>query len=169
MVARGTTVANAKQFKLSTMFVGTRGVREYRESIATWVNEQDVVLEIGCEWGATTAVIARHCKEVLGTDVSPECLERAREKHPELQFAVLDAFDVRAALDLGKPFTKVYIDVSGLSGYRSLLDVIALLNTYATVLRPEAIVVKSGALKHFSSHCIPWRSPEGHKTGGERT
>ena len=67
-----------------------------------------------------------------------------------------DAFDVRAAMALGEDFTKVYIDMSGLSGYRSLLDVIALLQMYATVLRPQAIVVKSGALKHFAAHCIPW-------------
>jgi hypothetical protein len=71
---------------------------------------------------------------------------------------VLDGFDVRAALGLGKEFTKIYIDISGLSGYRSLLDVISLLMMYATVLRPEAIIVKSGALKHFASHCIAWRS-----------
>ena len=46
--------------------------------------------------------------------------------------------------------------MSGISGYRSLLDLIALLNSYASVLRPEAIVVKSGALKHFASRCIPF-------------
>jgi trans-aconitate methyltransferase len=151
-------MANEKQFKLDTKFIGTRGVREYRETIPTWVGPEDVVLEIGCEWGTTTALIAPRCREVIGTDVSPECLERARERHPHIRFEVLDAFDVRAALALGREFTKVYIDVSGLSGYRSLLDTVALLQMYATVLRPEAIVVKSGALKHFAAHCVAWRS-----------
>lgn len=42
-------MANDKQFKLKTMFIGTRGVKEYRNSISTWVKEDDVVLEIGCE------------------------------------------------------------------------------------------------------------------------
>ena len=120
----------------------------------------DVVLEIGCEWGTTTTIIAEHCREVIGTDISPDVIARAREMHPGLQFDVLDAFDVRAALDLGKDFTKIYIDMSGISGYRSLLDVISLLTMYATVLRPEAIVIKSGALKHFASLCIPWRGEE---------
>ena len=151
-------MANEKQFRLRTKFIGTRGVKEYRESISEWVNENDVVLEIGCEWGTTTAKLAPHCREVIGTDVSPECIERARKEHPDIRFEVLDAFDVRAALDFDKKFTKVYIDVSGLSGYRSLLDVISLLTMYATVLRPEAIVIKSGALKHFALHCIPWRT-----------
>lgn len=151
-------MANEKQFKLKTRFIGVRGVREYRETISTWVDEDDVVLEIGCEWGTTTAQIAPHCREVIGADVSPKCIQRAREVHPDIRFEVLDAFDVRAALELGRQFTKVYIDMSGLSGYRSLLDVIALLTMYATVLRPEAIVVKSGALKHFAAHCVPWSS-----------
>lgn len=151
-------MANEKQFKLRTMFVGTRGVKEYRESIAKWVRPDDVVLEIGCEWGTTTRLIAPRCKEVIGTDISPDCIARARERHPGLRFEVLDAFDVRAAMALGKSFTKIYLDMSGLSSYRALLDVIALLTMYATVLRPEAIIVKSGALKHFAAHCIPWRS-----------
>ena len=151
-------MANEKQFRVKTKFVATRGVKEYRETIGLWVNENDVVLEIGCEWGTTTVQIAPHCKEVIGVDIGPECIERARERHPDIRFEVLDAFDVQAAVALGKQFTKVYIDMSGLSGYRSLLDTIALLNMYATVLRPEAIVIKSGALKHFASHCVAWRA-----------
>ena len=61
-----------------------------------------------------------------------------------------------SALELHEDFTKIYIDMSGISGYRSLLDLIALLNSYAAVLRPEAIIVKNGALKHFASRCIPF-------------
>ena len=161
-------MANENQLKLETVLIATRGVKEYRETIPVWVNEDDVVLEIGCEWGKTTRLLAEHAKEVIGTDISPECIERARERHPDIRFDVLDGFDVRAALDFDKQFTKVYIDISGISGYRSLLDGVALLSMYATVLRPEAIVVKSGALKHFASHCFPWgcepalRGPRGN-------
>ena len=156
-------------FEGYTDFIATRGVREYRETIPVWVNIEDIVLEIGCEWGTTTTLIAPHCKKVIGTDISPKCIERARQTHSELHFEVLDGFDVRAALELGKmvechgafsPFNKIYIDISGLSGYNSLLDTIALLTSYATVLRPEAIIVKSGALKRFAGHCNAWRSPD---------
>jgi hypothetical protein len=149
-------MANDRQFRWSTRLVAARGVKEYRDTIAACVEAEDIVLELGCEWGATTALLAPRCKEVIGTDVSPVCIERARQRHPGIRFEVLDAFDVRAALDLGRSFTKVYFDLSGFSGYRSLLDVIALLTMYATVLRPEAIIVKSGALKHFATHCLPW-------------
>lgn len=150
-------MANDKQFKINTKFIGTRGVKEYRASISDWVDKHDVVLEIGCEWGTTTTLLARHCEEVLGTDVSLDCVKRARERHPDVQFEVLDAFDVLAALNFGKQFSKIYIDMSGFSGYRSLLDTISLLTMYATVLRPDAIVIKSGALKHFAANCIAWR------------
>jgi trans-aconitate methyltransferase len=150
-------MANEKQFRLKTRFVATRGVKEYRATIPEWVNAEDVVLEIGCEWGTTTVLLAERCKRVIGTDVSPECIERARQMHPGIRFEVLDAFDVRAAMALGEQFSKVYIDMSGLSGYRSLLDVISLVTMYATVLRPEAVIIKSGALKHFAAHCVPWR------------
>ena len=149
-------MANDRQYRSNTRFVGTRGVKEYRASIPVWVNDSDSVLEIGCEWGTTTKLLAEHAASVVGTDVSPDVIERARERHPHIRFETLDAFDVRGALDLKEDFTKIYIDMSGISGYRSLLDLIALLNSYAAVLRPEAIVVKSGALKHFATRCIPF-------------
>jgi hypothetical protein len=142
-----------------TLFIATRGVKEYRATIPFWVTGQDVVLEIGCEWGTTTALLASHSREVIGTDVSPECIARARVRYPELHFEVLDGFDVLAAQQLGRPFSKVYIDISGISGYRSLLDAISLLTMYATVLKPEAIIIKSAALQSFAGQCLAWKSP----------
>jgi trans-aconitate methyltransferase len=151
-------MANERQFKFKTLFIGTRGVKEYRASIQEWVNPDDTVLEVGCEWGTTTVLLAEQCKEVIGTDISAEVIARARQMHPHIRFEVLDAYDVMSALRFGKHFSKVYIDVSGFSGYRSLLDLISLLNLYATVLQPEAIVVKSGALKQFAGQCRVWQS-----------
>ncbi len=152
-------MANEPAFKLRTKFIAARGVKEYRATIPAMVRADDTVLELGCEWGTTTALLAPRCREVIGADVSPACIERARQYHPGLTFAVLDAFDVRAALALDRPFDLIYLDLSGLSGYRALLDAIALLTMYATVFRPRAIVVKSGALKHFAAHCRPWPTP----------
>ena len=161
-------MANENQFKLNTKFIATRNVKEYRETIPVWVNENDVILEIGCEWGTTTEILAQHCKEVIGTDLSLECIQRAREMRPNLHFEVLDGFDVLSVLNMSKQFTKVYIDISGLSGYRSLLDVISLLTMYSTILRPEAIIIKSGALKHFAFNCIPWRSDDSKPIAREK-
>jgi hypothetical protein len=154
-------MANDRQFRVRTDFIATRDVNEYRATIPVWVNAEDAVLEIGCEWGTTTRVLARYTSNVIGTDISSDCIERARKENPGIRFEVLDGFDVRAALllaeQLGQPFTKVYVDMSGISGYRSLLDCIALLQMYGTVLKPKAIVVKSASLKNFASHCIAWK------------
>jgi len=153
-------MANDNQFRARTAFVATRGVREYRATIPHVLRPEDVVLEVGCEWGTTTALLAGRAGSVLGTDVSRECVARARVMHPEVEFAALDAFDLRAVLDLGRPFTAVYMDLSGLSGYRGLLDLVALLNAYSAVVAPRVVVVKSGALKDFARRCTAWPAEE---------
>jgi len=121
-------------------------------------------------WGTTTAVLARYAAHVIGTDISPKCVGRARAMRPGLDFRVLDAFDVRSVLELGVPITKVYMDLSGLSGYRGLLDLIALIQVYAGLVRPDTVVVKSGALKHFAQCCSPWHGapPLTGKAGGSQ-
>ncbi|MCL4508201.1 MAG: class I SAM-dependent methyltransferase, partial [Chloroflexi bacterium] len=82
-------MANERQFKLRTHFIATRGVREYRETIPSLVKSSDQVLEIGCEWGTTTAILAQRCGAVIGTDISPDCIARARQLHPGIRFEVL--------------------------------------------------------------------------------
>ena len=161
-------MANDHALKLKTLFIATRGVKDYRATIPTWMRPDDVVLEIGCEWGTTTALLAPHCHEVIGTDISAECITRARQRHSDLRFETLDAFDARAALAFNRPFSLIYIDVSGLSGYRALLDTIALLTMYATLFRPRAIIAKSGALKQFAAHCQPWSAASMSNAGENR-
>jgi trans-aconitate methyltransferase len=143
-------VPNDRQFQLKTRIIATRDVKQYRATIADVVTDEDVVLEIGCEWGTTTTLLAARARAVLATDVSSECLEQARKRHPDLSFALLDAFDIRRVAELGAHATIMYIDVSGFSGFRSLLDVLSLLNCYASVMSLRVIVVKSGALVNLA-------------------
>ena len=146
-------MANDQQYKLKTLYIGTRGVQEYRASISRYIFPQDNVLEIGCEWGTTSELIYERCQNLIATDISSKCIERARTMRPQIRFEVLDVYDVRKALDFSVDFNKMYIDVSGLSGYRSLLDVISLLEMYSRVFPLETIVIKSGALKNFAQRC----------------
>lgn len=154
----GIALAKQSQAWQKTKFVGTRGVEEFRATIPVWVNSEDTVLEIGCEWGTTTQLMVPVAKSVIGTDISSKCIEQAKNLYPHITFDTLDGFDVLAASKFGTKFSKIYIDISGLSGYRSLLDVISLLTTYETVLKPEAIIIKSGSLKHFAEKYSTWNS-----------
>lgn len=149
-------MANEQQFKIYTKFIATRGVEEYRATIPFWIKPEDKVLEIGCEWGTTSIQIYQICKNLIATDISIDCINRAKQKYPGITFATLDAFDIKSAMKLGEGFTKIYIDMSGLSSYRALLDVISLLNQYAAVFSPEAIVIKCGSLKQFARNCVAW-------------
>lgn len=151
-------MANENQFKLFTKFIATRGVEEYRQTIPIWVRPEDTILEIGCEWGTTSTVIWEKCKNIIATDVSLDCIKVARTKYPEIRFETLDAFNIKKAMQFGSKFSKIYIDMSGLSSYRALLDVIALVNMYASVFDPEAIIIKSGSLKQFARNCVEWKS-----------
>lgn len=143
-----------------TLVVATRGVKEYRATIPTYVERDDVVLEVGCEWGTTTEILAEYAKEAIGVDISPECIRRAREMRPNIRFEVVDAFDMASLLALGRTFNKIYLDLSGFSGYASLLDLIALIQMYEATLCPRVIVVKSQSLKQFIQRCIAWAGGE---------
>jgi len=149
-------MANEQQYKLKTLLVGTRGVKEYRASIAKYIQPSDCILEIGCEWGTTSEILYEKCKNLIATDISLECIQKAREMRPEIRFETLDVYDIRRAQGFKMDFNKMYIDVSGLSGYRSFLDVVALCDMYASVFKLEVIVVKSGALKNFAQRCVAW-------------
>jgi len=151
-------MANDNQFKVKTLFIGTRGVQEYRASIDKYIKPQDKVLEVGCEWGTTSEIIYKKCQNLVATDVSLKCIEKARNLRPKIRFETLDVYNIKDAMKFGVDFNKMYIDVSGLSGYRSLLDVISLLNMYASVFGMEVIVVKSGSFKDFAKRSIGWKT-----------
>lgn len=46
------------------------------------------LLDLGCGPGHVTAYLARHHRDVLGIDLSPEMVAIARRRHPELSFEV---------------------------------------------------------------------------------
>jgi SAM-dependent methyltransferase len=113
----------------------------------------DVVLEIGCRTGETTAVIAQHCGEVVGIDGSSDSIGQARLKHSNIEFETIDGFNLRAVLALGKTFSHVYVCMSEVLGRASVLDALSLLNVYAAALNTKCIVVHSATLRDLA-----WRS-----------
>lgn len=135
------------------MFVLTEGVREYRATIDRIVRPDDVVLEVGCATGTTSALLAAKALRVVAVDASPSALVRARAFHPGLRFELADAFDVTAMLAFGEPFNVVYVD---LSGSRPPERVMALVRGYRAALSPRVIVVKNTRLKSFVRESEMW-------------
>lgn len=130
----------------------TQGVKEYRQTIPHCVTDQDIVLEIGCSCGKTSALLYKHAKYVVAIDKG-QALPIAKRTYPHIHFEQIDGFDVRQVLKLGYDFDKVYIDISGC---RDIYDVIKMIAKYEAVFGPEIIVVKSTKLKRLVSSCTVW-------------
>lgn len=48
--------------------------------IHSWFSEKSVVLDVGCGTGVYTTSIAKHCKTIVGVDVSPQMIMRGLAK-----------------------------------------------------------------------------------------
>jgi hypothetical protein len=130
----------------------TRGVREYRRTIPHCVDGSDTVLEIGCAWGTTSALLDKRAGRLVAIDKG-KSLPAARRRYPEIRFEQIDAFDVSRVLRLGLRFNKIYIDISGCRG---LADVVTMVRAYESTFEPELIVVKSTALKGLLARATAW-------------
>jgi hypothetical protein len=135
-----------------TTIIVTADVSEYRATIPLCVNKDDIVLEIGCAEGKTTAKLAQHCKEAIGIDKG-ENLPKAKERYPWVRFEQIDGFDIPAIRALGNQFSKIYIDISG---NRDLNIVIPMLQKHEAVFKPELIVVKNSKLGKLLRKCKIW-------------
>ena len=130
----------------------TKGVKEYRQTIANYVIKEDVVLEIGCAWGTTSVLLYEHAKYVVAIDKG-ESLTTAKKTYPQIHFEKIDGFNVSQVRKLGLDFNKIYIDISGC---RKICDVIKMITVYEAVFDPEIIVVKSTKLKSLVSMSKVW-------------
>ena len=136
------------------MIVGARGVREYRNCIDTVVRPGDRILELGCHFGTTTAMLADAGSYALGVDVGTSIIASAKEQHPTIDFMVGDAWGVSGLARLG-PWDAVFVDVGGLSGADGTLDALALARSLGAALEPRAIVLKSKCLRQLAKSLAP--------------
>jgi hypothetical protein len=131
----------------------TKGVKEYRRTIPCCVTKQDTVLEIGCAWGTTSALLYQQGRSLVAIDKGAS-LPKAMEKYPYIHFEQIDGFDISRILSLGRSFTVVYIDISGC---RDITEVLKMIRIYERVFSPRVIVVKSTKLKCFVDRCEAWK------------
>ncbi|KAF5826999.1 hypothetical protein DUNSADRAFT_1541 [Dunaliella salina] len=73
---------------------------EYRCAAIHNTTHSDICLEIGCHAGITTRIISNRCLRVVGVDTSKHIIDVAKQKHPHLQFAVMDGNDLDSAAAL---------------------------------------------------------------------
>jgi trans-aconitate 2-methyltransferase len=92
---------DAETYDRSMGFVSRLGA-----GVLEWLNPQagERILDFGCGTGDLAAQIAKSGAEVVGLDISPEMVEQARRKYPDLTFKVGDATQVRFA----EPFDAVF-------------------------------------------------------------
>ena len=144
-------------YEAQPVIVGARGVREYRSCIDTVVRPGDRILELGCHFGTTTAILAEAVGPdgyTLGVDVGPSIIAKAQEEHPGVDFVVGDAWGVGGLAALG-PWDVVFVDVGGLSGADGTLDALALARSLGAALEPRAIVLKSKCLRLLARKLAP--------------
>jgi len=109
--------------------------RAIERLVAFCVPPGATVLEIGCGTGDLLAALRP--AEGMGIDLSPKLIERARQKHPELQFVVADAESLDAPELHNRHFDYVVLsDVVGL-----LPDVWAAFRALRKVCGPHTRVV----------------------------
>ena len=130
----------------------TRNVKEYRQTVPHVASLSDSVLEVGCAWGTTSALIYQYAGQLIAIDKGLS-LPSARARHPHIRFEQIDGFDIAALRRLGRAFTKIYVDVSGC---RAVGDVIRLISAYDSVFHPESMVVKSTKLWRLVRRCVLW-------------
>ena len=154
--------------------VATRGVQEYRNTIPYTVQSDDAVLEVGCHFGTSTAMLHNAGKYCIGIDVGSKIIGQAKERHPDIYFSVGDAWKTAALLRIQQDyyntisettrdgkigFDVVYIDVGGLSGSDGLLEAISLVSSIRFALEPRCIVIKSLCMQRLSSRLVPfWKT-----------
>lgn len=157
--ATGSMVSSTKWHDMDgSPIVVTENVVEYRKAITELVTAEDVVLEVGCAEGVTTALIADAAKQVVGIDKSPSQAAKAAARHQgiaNLSFAQVDGYDLAAVRRLAdaagiRQFSVIFIDVSG---SRKVGDVETLLVKYEQVFNPRLFVVKAYQLKRLIMRC----------------
>lgn len=117
------------------VFNGIRNDYEVGEIInKTKPTEASVIVDIGCGTGHQVANLSSKGLKVIGVDISPSMIEKAKEQYPTLHFQVGDALD------------------NGLFKMNSVTHILCL---YFTIYYFKD-------KRHFFDNCIDWLMPGGY-------
>lgn len=122
----------------SELFQAERTIFDMLKNVVAEAN----TLDIGIGTGRTTGHLARRCATYVGIDYSPEMIDRARTRFPDVHLHVMDARDLSAFAD-GR-FDMVVFSYNGID-YVDHGDRLTILAEIHRVLRPGGVFV-------FSAH-----------------
>ena len=116
----------------------------YKSEVFTWLKRKAPealqgtgreALEIGCGYGYASELLAKQGYQVLGTDISPHAIERARQEVnvPGVEFAVWDAG--------AEQLTRKFDLIVALEVIEHLPDPESAIQSWAGLLRPQGVLV----------------------------
>lgn len=156
----GTTKLPADMKRSSEPYI-VAGVKvdEYRKTIPFVVKQTDVILEVGCHFGKTTQLLDKSGKYCIGVDIGSKIIKNAKQRYPDIKFAVGDAWKTLELIKLRKTlkdddelgYDLVYADIGGLSGSDGYLESLSLLDSIGHALEPRCIVIKSLCMRALAS------------------
>jgi SAM-dependent methyltransferase len=140
-------------------------------AVALHAAEDDIALEYGCQLGATTALLAARCRQVIGVDLarsldvttvrgtSSRSHATAAEAGlpPNVRLEVLDLFDILALqAACPEPISLIVIDISSVLGADMPLAALALCRQLERLFAPSlrAVVIKSKAVARLERSLI---------------
>src|SRR5271166_6025016 len=79
------------------------------------------VLEVGCGKGTAAQFLKRHNNRVVGIDVSPTAIAKAKASFPDIEFRCMDAREIRT---LNEQFELIALQtvLAYIPGWRELLE-----------------------------------------------
>ncbi|WEK54838.1 MAG: methyltransferase domain-containing protein [Candidatus Cohnella colombiensis] len=123
-----------------------RFVSDYGLDLFKWLNPQqgESIVDFGCGTGDLASQIAGSGAEVLGVDISPEMVQRAREKYPLLRFECADGMSWTP--------TQTYDAVFSNAALHWMKDAEAAVETMTKCLRKGGrLVVEFGGYRNIQS------------------
>lgn len=139
----------------SPKVVITPDTATWRQLARSQLNGTDEALDIGCSFGGGTAVIAEHCRGVIGIDIGRAAVERAALAVPAINasfvcFDVLRHPERLAAAAAGR--SVIFADIGGNRELEALATLLPRLEGLPSPIR--LIVIKS---KSLYQSALQWR------------
>lgn len=162
----------------SPKIVAAVGVRQYRRTIPVTVQTGDRVMEVGCHFGSTTALLQEQVQgsattfatRALGVDVDPSIIRAAEQRNPGPHYAICDAWKTlqlqrllqttmgwETSAECTSLLDVIYLDIGGLSGADGLMEALVLLQSLQSAFEPRTIVIKSACVHRLSGLLVPFR------------